>query len=142
MAIEEDNKSYAYFCVEEFPFDPDEMTRRIGLQPSDSWRKGDIAPKTRLERSMNRWELQSRLDRKEDLEAHVKDVLLQLDSQREAILSICAEFRAYLQLVGYFYQYYPGFHLDREDTKRIGQYNLAMDCDFYYLYSDKREAST
>jgi hypothetical protein len=141
MTFDEDNKSYAYFCVQEFSFDPDEITRRVGLQPTDSWRKGDVHPKTRLERSMNRWMLHSRLDRLEELEMHVKDVLAQLDSRKEAFLSVCSECSAYLQLVGYFYVYYPGFHLDQEDTRRIGQYNLALDCDFYYIYSDKREGT-
>jgi hypothetical protein len=141
MPHQEDNKAYAYFCVEEFSIDPDEITRRIGLQPTTFWRKGDLHPKTRLERSMNRWMLHSRLSRDNDLEAHVKDVLAQLDSQKEAFTSLCSEYGGYLQLVGYFYQYYPGFHLDREDTKRIGEYHLAIDCDFYYLYSEKREGT-
>ena len=117
------------------------MTKKIGLEPTTSWKKGDLHPKTRLERKLNRWMLYTRLSKNEDLENHIKDVLGQLDSRKDTVVSVCAEFNAYIQLVGYFYLYYPGFHLDREDTARLGAYRLSLDCDFYYLFSDKREAT-
>ena len=141
MNSEKDNEVYAYFCIDDFPCDPDEITKRMGLVPTKFWRKGDIHPKSRLEKKCNRWMLYSRISRSEDLENHVKDILNQLDSHRDAILSICAEYEVYLQHVGYFHQFYPGFHLDRGDTIRIGEYRLSLDCDFYYLYSDQREGT-
>ncbi len=56
------NLQYAYFTITD-SFDPAEITRRIGVQPTESWSKGDPQPMTRLERKFSRWSLESRLDR-------------------------------------------------------------------------------
>jgi len=138
MKTEDQNESYAYFCLDDFSVDPDEITKMLGFTPTETWRKGDIHPKTQRERISNRWMLYSRLDRDKGLESHIDDVFCQLDAHREAVLKVCGQFDGYLQLVGYFYQYYPGFHLERADTIKMGEYRLGLDCDFYYLYSDQR----
>ncbi len=72
------NEQYAYFAVTG-SFDPEEITRRTGISPGDSWRTGDLHPRTRLERKFSRWSLHSRLPRSQPLEAHIKDVLARLD---------------------------------------------------------------
>jgi hypothetical protein len=141
MTFEKDNEQYAYFCIEDFPFAPEEMTKKLGLEPTTTWRKGDVHPKSRFEIKHNRWMLYTRLAKEKYLEDHVKDVLHQLEPCAESLIPLTAEFSAKLQLVGYFYQSYPGFQLDREDTRRIGAYNLILDCDFYYLYDHEREGT-
>ena len=42
----QENETYAYFTLAEFEEDPDEITNRLGVTPSNSWRKGDAHPKT------------------------------------------------------------------------------------------------
>jgi hypothetical protein len=44
----EDNQQYAYFSVSG-GFDPTEVTARVGVLPSESWRRGDICPRTQRE---------------------------------------------------------------------------------------------
>jgi hypothetical protein len=137
-----DNEAYAYFSLAEFTEDPAEITKRVGVEPTEFWKKGDVNPKTNLERRFNRWSLYSRLSRESELEDHILDVLDQLDNNKEAFKAIINEQGwAMLQLVGYFHTYYPGFSLESKIINRISEYNLAMDCDFYYLYSDEREDS-
>gem|GEM_PF-2317799 len=46
-----------------------------------------------------------------------------------------------MQLVGYFHADYPGFGLDDRTLAELGSLRLGIDCDFYYLYFDKREDS-
>jgi hypothetical protein len=141
MTSEKDNQQYAYFCIEEFPFSPEEMTQKLGLEPTTTWRKGDMHPKSRFEIKCNRWMLYTRLAKEKFLEDHVKDVFLQLDAYADRLIPLTAQFEAKLQLVGYFYHFYPGFQLDREATRKIGTYNLTLDCDFYYLYDHEREGT-
>ena len=95
----------------------------------------------RLERKFSRWSLYSRLGRNQPLERHVDDVLLQLEPVEQVITGLRGEFDGYISLVAYFYRDYPGLTFEASALTKLGRMNLAMDMDFYYMYSDKREDS-
>lgn len=101
----EPNKCYAYFTLVG-DFDPNSISELVGVQPTDAWRKGDLHPRTGAERKFSRWSLRSRLNQTEPLEAHVKDVLDQLDAHAKAFRDISASKRGGMQLVGYFHSFY------------------------------------
>ncbi|MGO9340216.1 MAG: DUF4279 domain-containing protein [Terracidiphilus sp.] len=135
-----DNEEYAYLTVVG-DFDPDAITARIGLKPSESWTKGDRSERTRIERKFSRWSLFSRLPHSALLEDHLKDVLEQTSGHAEEIRRLGTEYDVGIQLVGYFHTSYPGFVVDRELISNLAHLNVGFDCDFYYLYSDTREDS-
>jgi len=135
-----DNEQYAYFTVSG-DFDPAVITQQLGMQPSESWQKGDLNERTRYERKSSRWSLNSRLDHSADLEEHVRDVLDQIRHHAATIRRIGQEFKCWIQLVGYFYKVYPGFGLDPDLIADMALLNVGIDCDFYYLYSHEREDS-
>jgi hypothetical protein len=134
----EDNQQYAYFTVTD-GFDPAEITALVGVQPTECWRRGDICPRRHMERKFSRWSLYSRLGRDQELEAHITDVLAQLDLNAEAFAAVSREFGGLMQIVGYFYREYPGLHFERSITEGLARYALAVDFDFYGLYSHRRE---
>lgn len=134
----EENQQYAYFSAYG-DFDPDEVTTRVGVRPTEYWRRGDICSRTQRERNFSRWSLFSRLPRDRELEAHIRDVLAQLDVNPEGLRAMSMEFSGCMQLVGYFYRDYPGLHFERDITEGLAQYALAVDFDFYFLYSHVRE---
>ena len=134
----EDNQQYAYFAVYD-GFDPAEITARVGVPPTECWRRGDICPRRQPERRFSRWSLYSRLGRNRELEAHVADVLAQLDTNPEAFAAVSRQFGGVMQLVGYFHREYPGLHFERAITEGLARYSLAVDFDFYGLYSHRRE---
>ncbi|MEM8778600.1 MAG: hypothetical protein AAGF26_06955, partial [Cyanobacteria bacterium P01_G01_bin.49] len=74
-----------------------------------------------------------------ELEAHVHDVLVQLEQNSEAFENISKKFGAWIQLVAYFKVMYPGLSFESDIVTRLAKYNLGVDFDFYYLYSDQRE---
>lgn len=129
-----ENETYAYFKIANFEIDPQKITEKIGIEPSKYWKKGDLNPKNNLERKFNCWSLYSRLSLNAEMEDHIQDVLFQLDAQKDKVEAITQEYRATLELVGYFYEDYPGFFLDQEVIKKMANYRLGLDCDFYYLY--------
>jgi hypothetical protein len=133
-----DNEQYAYFTVTG-DFDPTVVTTRVGIEPSESWRKGDLHAKNHLERTFSRWSLHSRLAKTEELEDHVRDVLAQLDQRAESFRMLSEEFGGCMQLVGYFNVQYPGLHFDKDLVDGLSRFKLCVDFDFYYLYSDARE---
>jgi len=135
-----DNEYYAYLTITG-EFDPKIITDRLGIQPSESWRKGDRNERTQYERKFSRWSLCSRLDHSVALEEHVRDVLNQTRNQAGVIREISKEFYCEVQLVGYFHNDYPGFGLDPDLIAGLALMSVGIDCDFYYLYSHEREDS-
>jgi|SRR5437588_923801 len=134
----EDNQQYAYFTITD-GFDPAEITAGVGIQPTEGWRRGDICARRQMERKFSRWSLYSRLGRDQKLEAHIRDVLAQLDTNPEAFRAASLEFNGCMQLVGYFHRDYPGLHFARDITEGLARHGLAVDFDFYHLYSHRRE---
>ena len=134
------NEYRAYFTLVG-EFSPEDISMRLSLEPTSSWKKGSQNPKTQLKRNHSRWNLDSRLSRSASLEDQVKDVIEQLKPHSAAISEIRSAVDGGIQLVGYFYTNYPGFGLDAATLSDLAQLRLGIDCDFYYLYSDKREDS-
>jgi hypothetical protein len=85
-AMTDANEQYAYFTVTG-EFYPAEISRAVGVQPTECWKRGEINPRTQLERKFNRWSLVSRLERQHPLEAHIRNVLDQLGSDTPAFVS-------------------------------------------------------
>jgi hypothetical protein len=135
-----DNEQYAYLTVVG-DFRPESVTAKLGLEPSEVWKKGDRNERTHLERKLSRWSIDSRLERSASLEDHVRDVLKQVLPNADQIRQVATEYKVWVQLVGFFHNNYPGFGMDRELISGLAQLNVGVDCDFYYLYSDSREDS-
>jgi Domain of unknown function (DUF4279) len=76
------------------------------------------------------------------LEAHVRDVLSQLDVNRAGFQQVSQEFGGCMQLVGYFHAGYPGLGFDREIIESLAAYSLEVDFDFYDLGSATDDASS
>lgn len=136
----EDNQQYAYFALEG-DFDPAEITARVAVQPTECWRRGDICDRTCRERQASRWSLYSRLDRGRELESHIRDVLAQLGASVEEFAAVSREWGGWMPLVAYLHRDYPGLHLDGDITDGLARYSLAVDFDFYWLYSGRREST-
>jgi hypothetical protein len=136
----ETNEQYAYFSIVG-DFDPTEITLQAGVTPTECWLKGDLNPKTQLERKFSRWSLHSRLGRACALEAHIADVIQQLRVNENTFVTLSSKYGGVLQLVAYFNSGYPGLHFDSGLVKALSGLKLSVDFDFYYLYSDRREDS-
>jgi uncharacterized protein DUF4279 len=120
---------YAYFYVTG-SFEPDDITRKVGIAPTYAVKVGQPGRYIKNAKCSH-WELRSRLDVKEELELHVKDVLDQMDANRSAVEALSRELGGTMELVGYFSEHEPGVHFERGIVERIAQYSLSIDCDFY-----------
>src|ERR1035441_458422 len=76
----EPNEQYAYFTIRG-DFDTAEISKLVGVTPTEAWVKGDINPRTQLERKFSRGSLHPRLERSRELEAHIADVIEQLEAK-------------------------------------------------------------
>jgi hypothetical protein len=126
------NEQYAYSTIAG-GFDPAEITARVGVTPTDCRRQGDPHPRTQQPNKFSRWSLYSRLGRDRELEAHVRDVLDQLEGNRAGFQHVSREYGGCMQLVGYFRAGYPGLGFDRDVIEKLATYALSVDFDFYGL---------
>jgi len=140
MPDAEKNRAYAYLSVSEFSCSVEELTQRIGLQPTQAWRAGEIVPPVRFPRKFSVWRLRSRLPSSEEVERHVVDVLNQVCGHEAVLHDIARDYKIRIQCVGYFNEYNPGFFLDADTVRRIAECGMTLDLDSYHFYTQKEEA--
>jgi len=139
--MSEHNESYAYFTITG-DFDPAEITAKVGIQPTDSWKKGDRHGKKQIEYKFSRWSLRSSLPDIESLENHIADVLKQLSKNKEGFRDISMKNDGCMQLVGIFNVDYPGLHFDSDLVSGLADYSLSVDFDFYHYWDTEEEMIT
>ena len=133
------NEAKAYLRIIEFPCTVEELTRRIGLQPTEAWHAGDPSPPPRQTRKVSAWHLRSRLPPSELVEQHIIDVLDQIRGHEAAVREVARECHVFMECVGHFYDYYPGFVLDADTMRRLGECGTTLDLDFYHYFTEKQE---
>ena len=112
-------REYAYFHITG-PGTHQQVTERLGLEPSEAWNIGDEGPRGQARRFMS-WRLSSGLDDKEPLERHIQSLLLLLGRKAEALRTLWIEYDLTLQCVGYFPASGHGVHFDREQLRQAAQ---------------------
>jgi hypothetical protein len=125
------NTRFAYFCFDD-SLDPIEITRRTGFSPAAVMKqRGPDSPVKKTQQNL--WKLRSRLDLEAPLESHVKDVLDQLDANKNEFVELSRELGGTMQLVSYSRENEPGIYFDQKTVSRIAEYSLRVSCNFYNL---------
>jgi hypothetical protein len=122
-------------------FDPAAITAKIGVNPSKVGVEGEYIPGTQKRRTFSSWDLYSRLDRSSTIELHIADVLDQLDVNKVGFRELIAQYGGTMELAGFFWAFYPGIIFERDLIRRLAQYSLSVDCDFYFSSMDEKESS-
>jgi hypothetical protein len=120
---------FAYFYFDG-SLDPIEITRRTGILPAAMMKQSEPdPPATKTQRNL--WRLRSRLDLEAPLESHVKDILDQLDANKNEFVELSRELGGTMQLVSYSRENEPGIYFDQKTVSRIAEYSLRVNCNFY-----------
>ncbi len=128
------SKQYAYFGLKG-DFDPDVVTRAVGMEPTQSWRKGDRRGQNPRPQTCSAWHLRSRLPQSEPLMAHIADVVSMLEERETAFSEVSRDNDGVLELVGYFWMSYPKLRFERGIVALLSRLQAAVDCDFYGPYT-------
>src|SRR5437870_1063267 len=123
-----EREPYSYFCLAGV-FDPDEITRRVGVKPTEIARAGDSIGSTQIKRKNSLWALHSRLQPSGDVDQHVRDVLDQLDTNRLAFEELSRELGGIIVIVGFSRDYAPAVSLEQDVVGRLAQYALRVDME-------------
>jgi hypothetical protein len=116
---------------EEFFNLPEEVTRQIGVLPSETWHKGESRPVTNILHKDSGWELKSGLPLDAPLIDHINFLLSVVRPVREQFISLTDKYYSILTCAIYFGDESPEIHFDNELLKQIADLNLRLDLDLY-----------
>ena len=136
--MSEKNEYRAYFALTG-EFDPSAISASLGIQPTRQWRKGDHNARSGKAYIFSRWELESRLNRTEEVAKHIEDVLVQLMPVSKVVKRLSSEHEGYIQCVAYFMVGQSSLDIDAGAVQEISTLGLGINFDPYDLRSSNEE---
>ena len=108
-----------------------EVTEVIGVQPTETWVKGDRIGKSILIRKSNGWRLRSRLSLRADLERHARHILKRIYPRGTKLLSLKG-YQGNFSVAMYIYDSdRPPIVLPAEVVQQMAQLRASVDIDLY-----------
>ena len=131
MSVSASESAYAYFRVARDELPLEEISSSLGVQPTDSWRKGDRG-RHNPNRPDSGWCLHSPLPRSNlRIDEHVEALLPLLEAKASHVRALGEQFATYLVCVGHYSESSPGFFLSKGVIERLANLGLSLDCDLY-----------
>ncbi len=130
------NEISVAFTLTDFDCDPEEITARVGITPTKTWRVGDfINKKKTMKYEYNGWKLHSKIEKNADLESHIISVLEQLKSGWESLVKISQSYYTEISCAIYIYSdtERPAIHFSKQIIQKIAELNAEIDVDIYIL---------
>jgi hypothetical protein len=129
------------YILTNFLVDPAEISRILGIQPSRTWRKGEMIPKTSLPHKSNGWLLESGLSDKAEFEDHLDSLANAVAPAINKINQLPDGTEAEISCVIYIYHtkrndeehQTPALHLDLKHMELLNQLKVELDYDLYVL---------
>ena len=143
----EDNsryETYAYFYVSDFDGEASAITQTLGIEPTETWQKGDAGRYPQRSGEFSNWEVHSPLERSEIfLDAHIEAVLNIIEPKLTQILELQMQgCDIGINCVGYYTDANPGFHLSAKLLSRLAAFSFDVDFDLYCSCADDGEEQT
>jgi hypothetical protein len=124
--------------------DPDQITEALGLQPSQTWRRGDAWGRRPRPRPENGWVLATPYRETWDAVEPLRQLLEWIEPSRASLAELTsgglAEGR--LSIVGYQHDRGPSIYLDGEMLRAIAQLGIDLSVDFYVVPDPSDASST
>jgi hypothetical protein len=117
---------------------PEELTRRMGIDPDRSWRKGDLT-RARRPQPHHGWELTSRLSDDRPVEDHLADVLERTAPIAGSVAAMARDPAVHsvrLMLSRSGDNWNPGLTISPEAIRQLDGLGIGVDIDIYVLPED------
>ena len=125
-------REYAYFSVTGSG-KHELVTKRLGIEPSEAWNKGDKHPQSGRVGRFMRWVRSSGIDDKAPIQQHIENLLLFLFLKEEEIRELATDYELVIHCVGYFPPSGHGTHLSRDVVRKAARLSICFDLDYYYV---------
>lgn len=120
--------------IHDFECEPEEITKIIGLTPTQTWKKGDQILKTIMKYKANGWRLSSPCDPFSSTVEEQVNALLDIIIPHAPVFSKLPR-GTYIELSCFMYTYKerPLVGFTAEQVKKLAQIGAAIDLDIYDL---------
>jgi len=115
-------------------FNPDNVSEKLGISPTKTWRLGEPIQKTLLSYKHDGWCLSSDEVDTLDLDEQFTKIWNIIQPYNSTIVDICDELNLHAEIacaVDVEDDQYPVLHFKRESIKRISELNAEIDIDIY-----------
>jgi hypothetical protein len=115
--------------------DPDQITEALGLQPSQTWRRGDAWGRRTHPRPENGWVLATPYRATWDVDEPLRQLLEWIEPSRASLAELTdgGSVEGRLSIVGYQRDRGPSIYLDSETVRAIAQLGIDLNVDFYVV---------
>lgn len=120
------------FNITDFSCSADEITACLGVNCSESWRKGDVIQGSTCDRRFNGWMLRSPLT-EPDLERHVGWLLERLPGDLEKLRNVTDDWESELACAVYARDETPALNIPNNQIQRLAKLGTGIDIDLYVL---------
>lgn len=128
-----ESEVYAAFILQGSDLDPSQVTALVGVQPSETWRAGDlVSDRAIVRRKLSGWKINSALPLNAPLEEHVEAVLQQLKPGWLSLVELGSRNQAKVYCVVRSYGgARPALIFKRGIVKQVAELNAAIEIDLY-----------
>lgn len=129
------NKTYLTFVIQDFEDKPQELSEKIGIDPTVAYQKGDLKSfgKGAISVSRSVWQLKSQMGESSEVDDLAEDLLAILEPRREQIIAATGALEVWFSFAIYFTDTPPAIQLSPDLTRRIAALGAGVDFDVYVL---------
>ncbi|MGK2886969.1 MAG: DUF4279 domain-containing protein [Rhodococcus sp. (in: high G+C Gram-positive bacteria)] len=125
------NELRVSFLICGFSIDPDQLSEKLELTPSRTWRKGDLSnARTGRTYSENSWVLEPKNMDAASMDEQAAELLEQLLPLKDAIRSVDGA-ESQLTVVVYAREFVPEIHLSASVLAGLASLGCSLDVDLY-----------
>ena len=133
------NEYAAWFILLGFECSPDDITQKLGVEPTETRLKGEMREigegKHRREKENieNAWILRSELPRNTPIEKHIENLLNKIAPHKQNFIDVAKSYVFQFNCAIYYYEANPGILLSPTILKKAGELNIPLSFDIYCL---------
>ena len=135
----EDKNSYiVYLVIRDFDCSPEELTRQLEIQPTETLKKGEyrmVGKKnpTKMLNKINYWKFAPNVSEDVSIERQFKILLEKLKPFKENFIKVSKKYTLRITCAAYYYEINPGINLSPEILEEIAQLHAEIRFDLYFL---------
>jgi hypothetical protein len=115
--------------------DPNEISERLGLVPTKTWRRGDVVREGQKPQADHHWVLKMAPRRSWDFNEPIEELLATVTPCAEELRELVRRdgVTAQLCLVGSLFDSSPGFNLSNDTLATLADLGVSVDMDLYVM---------